>query len=259
MIFYPKLGVCSSISKAEILAENGYGFIEEAVKNLLIPHKSERDFEDLLEKVFLYRLPVQNCTGFLPDRLKSVGPIVHHDKILEYAELVFTRAQKAKVEIIAFGSRGSRSVPEGFSKDEAGDQMVQLCRALGILASKSDILLVLEPFNKMECNFINNLEEGAQIVKNVNHPNFQLMADIYHMMIEKESEEELSKYAHLIKHIHVAERQDRLPPGFSDGGYRNYVKKLKEIDYTGNISIEANWDSIEHQGSKAIHELKSCL
>ncbi|MFD2200169.1 sugar phosphate isomerase/epimerase family protein [Shivajiella indica] len=258
MKFKTQFGICTSFVHADLLAGHGYSFIEEAVKNLLIPHRSEGEFDELLDRISHNRIPVRNCIGFLPDKLKSVGPIIHHDEILEYADLVFGRAKKAKVEMIAFGSRGSRSIPEGFSKSEAEDQMVILCHDLGKLASKYHMMLVLEPFNRTECNFINTLHEGAEIVKKVNHPNFQLMADIYHMMMEDESEEELSEHAHLIKHIHVSEKQGRKPPGFSDGGYSTYIKKLIELNYAGNISIEANWISLENQATKALDSLESC-
>jgi hydroxypyruvate isomerase len=42
------------------------------------------------------------------------------------------------------------------------------------IAARYDVVVVLEPLNKKECNLINSVFEGGVIVEEVNHPNFRL-------------------------------------------------------------------------------------
>ena len=58
---------------------------------------------------------------------------------------------------------------------------------MAAVAAKYDVILALENLNSTECNFINTLSEALAVVKAVDHPNFRLCVDIYHMLKENES------------------------------------------------------------------------
>lgn len=257
--FAPVIGICTGVNNAELLASHGYGFIEAGVQWFLIPLASDEEFAVKLAEAEDSPIPILACNGFLPGRLKSVGPDAAHDKILEYAETAFKRAQMVGVEVIVFGSGGSRSVPEGFSHAEAREQFIALCKALGPIAKKYDVTLTIEPLNTREVNFINTMQEGADIVKAVGHPNIMLLADVYHMLMEDEGPEEIIRYGHLIKHVHVAEKQGRAAPGTHNEDFSPYYKALREVGYTGLISIEAIWEDMSLQLGKAIETIQSQL
>lgn len=253
----PEIGVCTSYTHADVLANAGYSFIEENVQSFLVPSKSEEEFEKILEDSKKEVLPIKSFIIFLPGSLKSVGPDAVHAAILDYAEIVFRRARKAGAGIVVFGSSGSRSVPDGFSHDTARKQFVKLGIALGPIAAKHDVILVLEPLNKKECNFINSVLEAGEIVEEVNHPNFQLLVDIYHMKMEDEGPESILKYGHLIKHAHVAEKEGRAVPGTHPEDISPYYKALQKVGYQGNLSIEGNWSDMDAQANLGIETIKS--
>jgi len=140
----PEIGVCTSYTNADVLAKAGYSFIEEDVQSFLVPTKSEEDFEKILQDAKNAVLPIKSFIIFLPGNLKSVGPDAVHSEILNYAEIVFRRARKAGVGLVVLGSSGSRSVPEGFSKEEARKQFTQLGIALGPIAARHDVVLAFE-------------------------------------------------------------------------------------------------------------------
>jgi sugar phosphate isomerase/epimerase len=250
--FNPEIGVCTDVANADKLSIHGYTYIEEGVSSLLMPLKSDEEFNVKLEQVRKSPIPIIACNGFIPGNLKSVGPNAAHDKILQYVEVAFRRAQMVGVNIIVFGSGGSRSIPEGFPKEEALKQFIELCKAIGPLAAKYNVTVVLEPLNTSEVNFIHSVIEGGQIVEEVAHPNFMLLADIYHMLKENEGPESILKYKHLIKHVHVAELQGRAIPGTHMEDLKPYYAALKEIGYQGRISIEGRWENMEVQAGKAI-------
>jgi len=257
--FLTEFGVCTSVSNADMLAAHGYTYIEESVGRFLMPAKSEEEFNEMLQQAQNAAIPVKACNSFIPGSLKSVGPDAVHPEILEYMEIAFRRAQKAGVEYIVFGSGGSRAVPEGFSKEEALRQFTDLCSQMAPIAARYDVVVVLEPLNKKECNLINSVLEGGVIVEEVNHPNFRLLADIYHMMMDGEGPESIEKYGHLIHHTHIAEKEGRAAPGTHNEDFTAYFKALKEVGYEGKMSVECRWEDLETQAPTAIAAMKNQL
>lgn len=257
--FLTEIGVCTSVSNADMLATHGYTFIEESVGRFLMPTQSEEEFVEVLQQAENAAIPVKACNSFIPGSLKSVGPDAVHSEILEFMETAFRRAQKAGVEYIVFGSGGSRGIPEGFSRDEARRQFIELCSQMAPIAAKYDVVVVLEPLNTKECNFINSVLEGGEIVAEVNHPNFRLLADIYHMMMDDEGPESIEKYGHLIYHTHIAEKEGRAAPGTYNEDFTAYFEALKSVDYEGKISIECHWKDFETEVPIAIAAMKNQL
>ncbi len=254
--FILKIGVCTRIRNNEILHEFGYSYIEEGVQTFLVPQKSEDEFNEIMALAKKSKLPVVACNVFIPGSLKSVGPDADHPGILEYAETAFRRAEIAGVKTIVFGSGGSRKVPEGFSKDQAREQFIELCSQMAPIAAKYDVIVVLEPLNSKECNFINLVSEGGEMVKEINHPNFRLLADIYHMKMENEGPESILTYGNLIKHLHIAEKQERAAPGTYQEDFRPYFEALKKINYQGCMSVECRWKNLEEEAATAIEYIK---
>lgn len=257
--FLTEIGVCTSVSNADMLATHGYTYIEESVGRFLMPTKSEEEFNEMLMQAQNAAIPVKACNSFIPGNLKSVGPVAVHPEILEFMEIAFQRAQKAGVEYIVFGSGGSRAVPEGFSKEEALRQFTDLCSKMAPVAARYDVVVVLEPLNKKECNLINSVLEGGVIVEEVNHPNFRLLADIYHMMMDGEGPESIEKYGHLIHHTHIAEKEGRAAPGTHNEDFTAYFKALKDVGFEGKMSIECRWEDLETQAPTAITAMKNQL
>jgi sugar phosphate isomerase/epimerase len=250
------VGICTDYTNGEILAATGCDYIEESVGHFLAPSKSEEEFNLILEHAKRSAVPVKAFNLFIPGSLKSVGPEAVHPVILKYAETAFRRSQKAGVKYIVFGSGGSRSIPDGFSRDEARKQFVNLCTSMAPIAGKYNVVVVLEPLNKTECNFINSVAEGGEIVKEVNHPNLRLLADIYHMLMDNESPQNIVKYGDLIKHTHIAEKEGRAAPGIHNEDFKPYFAALKKINYKGMMSVECNWDNMESQAQASIATIK---
>lgn len=250
--FLADIGICTGPNNANLMAEAGYTYFEGGVQWLLVPEDPDEKFDSIFRVVQDAALPARACNSFLPGRLKSVGPEAVHDEILAYAETAFKRAQMLGIETIVFGSGGSRSIPEGFPADSARQQFITLLKRMGPVAGKYDVTVVLEPLNKKEVNFLNSVKEGAGIVEEVDHPNIRLLADIYHMMMEDEGPESILEHGHLIKHLHIAEEEGRAAPGTHNEDFVPYFRALKEIGYTGRISIEGRWDDLAAQAPGAI-------
>ena len=252
-----QIGVCTSIQNAQKAKDAGAQFIEESVGRFLVPGKSDAEFAANLAAAKASPLPIRSCNGFLPGSIKVTGPEADHDAALKWAETAFRRAQQAGISFIVFGSGGARQVPEGFSHAEATKQFVSLLKKMGPIAGKYNVTVVLEPLRSGECNFLNTVGEGVKIVKKVNHPNIQCLADIYHMMQENEGPEAIIKGAKHLKHCHVAENTNRAAPGTNGEDLTPYYNALNKIGYQGGLSIECKWDDFDKQLAPALANLKA--
>jgi sugar phosphate isomerase/epimerase len=258
-IFLEKIGISTSISNSGILASAGYSFIEESVRGFLVPAEPDFVFKQKLALLKDSKLPVEACNSFLPANLKCVGTAPLHEEILKFGESAFRRAQLAGVKTIVFGSGAARTIPEGFSREAAREQFISLCKQLALIAQKYNVVISLEPLNTRECNFINSVAEGGEIVKTVNHENFKLLADIYHMLTENESPSNILKYGHLLYHIHIAEKTGRTAPGVNNEDFKPFFKALKEVKYEGRITIECSWNKLEEQAANALIIIRNQL
>ncbi|MFW5778365.1 MAG: TIM barrel protein, partial [Bacteroidota bacterium] len=185
-IFLSEIGICTSVDNHAKMNEHGYTFIEEGLLGFLKPLEPHESFLPNLEKAQNAEIPVYATNLFLPGHLKAVGEEPMHDEIVAYADTAFRRAEMVGIKRVVFGSGNSRRIPEGFDRDRARSQFVDLLKKLGTVAQKYDVVITIEPLNSREVNFINTSLEGLSIVKDADHPNIQLLVDIFHMMRENE-------------------------------------------------------------------------
>ncbi|WP_196941166.1 sugar phosphate isomerase/epimerase family protein [Sphingobacterium pedocola] len=249
-LFRPELGVCASMKNNDLVALHGFSFIQPTVSEYLKPN-APVDSLKLSEG-----LPVYACNVFLPGSLKAVGPEADHEGILSHAANTFAHAQKTGVRIVVFGSGGSRGVPEGFDQQEAVDQFTNLAGELAKLAATYGVVICLENLNSGETNLINTVEEAYDIAKRVNHPNFKLLVDIYHMLKENESPQRIVEAGReFVYHVDIAEKEKRTAPGVAGDDFRPYLRALREIGYTGKIALECRFDDMPTELPAAMKEL----
>lgn len=254
--FLDQIGVCTSLANRDIPEAAGCFYIEESVRSFLMPEQPEENFQANLQAVKDSKIPVRACNGFLPGSLKAVGPETKHPEILEYAETAFRRAAQAGIGTIVWGSGESRKIPDGFSRAQAEEQFIDLAKQAAALAKRYGVLICLEPLNSGEVNFINGLSEGSAIVEAVGHPSFKLLADIYHLLREGETPEAIETHSTHIRHCHIAEKEQRTPPGTAGDDFKPFLRALRKIDYRGGISIECRWQNMKEQLPAAVSYLK---
>ncbi|HPA17534.1 MAG TPA: sugar phosphate isomerase/epimerase family protein [Verrucomicrobiae bacterium] len=239
---FHSIGVCTTPDKAVAVKAAGGQYIEPSVTGFLIPDKPDSAWDKNLAAAKASPLPVAACNGFLPGNLRSTGGTIHHDAILKWAEIAFRRAKQVGVDRIVFGSSGSRKLPDGFSKDQAKAQFVDLLRRLAPLAGQHDVVIVVEPLRREEDNFINTVLDGAWFVEQVNHPNIRLLADLYHLLCNGESPEDLRRVAPLLRHMHIAEKDGRTAPGVHGDDFRPFFAALRGTGYADRLSVEGKWE-----------------
>jgi sugar phosphate isomerase/epimerase len=251
------IGLCGSWDKSSLAKQAGCSYIEAGVANVLMPDKPNADFSKQFEILSKNQaLPIECFNVFLPKELKSVGDQANHEGIANYASLAFQRAEIVGARIIVFGSSGSRTIPDGFDRAKAKEQFIALCQMLAQLAAKRNITLAVEQLNQSETNFINTLQESAEIVEAVHHPHLKMICDIYHALKENDAASELIRYKEHLVHCHIAEKKERTPPGVVGDDFKPYFKALKKINYKGRVSLECKWKKMESELPMAVKVLQ---
>ena len=247
----PPLGVVRGIGEAAALKAAGYDFLEGQVAAVLVPERSDADFNSLLLQLRALPIPVPVCSSFLPAALKIVGEQANQDSAAAYAAAALGRAKAAGVTTIVFGSGGARRIPDGFDPAKAREQFIAFSRRIAPVAAAAGVTLSLEALNRRETNFINTLAEAVAIVDAVGHPAFRLQADVYHMLQEDEPPQAIFDAAARIVHVHVAQKGSRKAPLPGGSDFRPYFAALKKIGYRGRVSIESSWPEGENAYGRA--------
>ena len=254
--FLAEIGICASLADAASIRAAGGDYIEEGVRRFLVPDGTDAQFEVQLAELEKIPLPVPSCNSFLPGTLKAVGPGADHAGIFAYAGTAFRRAARAGVRLIVWGSGESRRIPEGFPKARAEEQFRDLAARVARLAGVANIMLVIEPLNPGETNFINSLREGAEIVEAVGSSSLRLLADIYHMLRSNETPADIERSGALLRHCHIAEKDKRTPPGTAGEDFRPFLRALRKTGYPGRMSLECGWEDMARQAPGAVAALR---
>ena len=255
----PTLGMATSLENDSLLYASGFRLIGTTVSELLSPSIPEKEFSQKLEQVKTLQCSVIMCNVLFPPSLKIAGPDVNEADVLAYLHQVSGRAKQMGVRNLILGSGGARRLPDGYDKMAAMRQFAELAKKMAKVVSQYNVTLILENLNSTETNFINTLKDAAWIVRTVNHPNFRLNADIYHMMKENESAAEMIDAGKLIAYCEIAEKTNRTLPGVMGDDFLPYFQALKKIKYTGPILIEGRSENIAEDVPKAFQYLTTML
>ena len=88
----------------------------------------------------------------------------------------------------------------------------------------------------------------------------KLLCDIFHMLKEDESPDEIVKFGKHIVHCHIAEKENRTPPGVKGDDFRAYLSALKKIGYKGGLSIECfTYTDFDKEARRGVEVLKQQL
>ena len=253
----PEIGIVQDLENDSLLSASGYRYLIESTTKCFSPIKvTEQQFQEKLSSIKKLKTSLFAVNLFIPGELKVIGPNVDEGAILAYTEKVLQRCQTANVKMITWGSGGSRRLPDGFDPLKAKEQFIYIARKVAAQAAQYNIMLALENLNSTEANFITTLHEALDVVKKVDHPNFRLCADIYHMLKENEDPAIIEKGKGYIVHCEIAEKDKRTPPGTKGDDFRNYLKALRKIKYKGKIILECRWENLAMQAPLAYQELK---
>lgn len=87
--------------------------------------------------------------------------------------------------------------------------------------------------------YLTSVAEGFDIIRQVNHPQVQLLYDFYHEQIsEGNLIEKLRKNINYTGLVHIADVPGRHLPGTGEIDYNNIYKTLAELNYSRTVAME---------------------
>ena len=249
------IGVCG-LERAPAAVAFGLDYLEANVASFLVPEENDSTFAARRAAADTLGLPVYSANGFFPRDILVVGPEADLERAGRYAETAIRRAAEAGLTILVLGSSRSRSIPEGFPREEAEEQFLSLLKGMAPVAEKCGVIVAIEPLQESETNFINTVKEGAEMARKTGSPNICVIADFFHMAREGEPAVDIVEAADKLVHCHIAECAQRTPPGVDGDDFTPYYKALKQIGYTGRISLECRWGDVNAQMPVAVQVMK---
>ena len=236
----PRLGIVAPLEQDSLVYASGFRTLGESVGRMLSPSLTEVQFQQNLARIKRTKCKVLLCNIFFPGSLKIAGPAVNEERVLGYADTVLSRAKKAGMSFIILGSGGARRIPDGYDVVKAQADFTLLCRKLAMVAGKYGVTIALESLQAAETNFLVSLQSAAEVVRAVDHPNFKLNADIFHMTRGGESPQSIVDAADVLVYCEIAEKESRSLPGVKGDDFKPWLRALRKAKYKGYIFIEGN-------------------
>jgi D-psicose/D-tagatose/L-ribulose 3-epimerase len=253
-----KIGYCTGLKNADAAKAAGFDYVELSATE--IAALSDAEFEAAAAHLKQAGIATPSANLFVPQAIKLVGPDVNVEQQTAHVAKVMARLSKLGVEILVFGSGGARRVPDGYSRTDAYAQLVDFSRRAAEQARPYKITVTIEPLRRQETNIINTAAEGLELVNAVNHPNFQLMIDFYHLASEHEDPAIVIKAKDHLRHLHMANPQGRVfPQKWDEFDYAPFFANLKAIGYAQRISMEGSTTDIAAQGPVTIALLRKAF
>jgi sugar phosphate isomerase/epimerase len=237
-----RIGCCAGLADAELVRDAGYDYIELPTGTLMSA-ETEEEYRHVMRQIAAIGLPIDACNVFIPANLKITGPDVEQELLWSYAALALQRMSEIGVRVCVFGSGGARSIPEGFDRATALDQLQVFLEHVQTESVKHNVRVVIEPLNTLESNVFNSVSESDRFNGTRGLTGIGVLADLYHISMEHEGFDGTRDADGRLWHAHVADA-DRRPPGEGAGAdYAAFFRTLKQIGYPGTISVEARWQS----------------
>jgi len=205
----------------------------------------------------------QICTGHVwgEDQLGLVKEdatinLAAKERLKEIVDFAATFAEPGlPVNIGRSRGQGDPAQPE-----KSLEAFVRAFRDLADYALPKKVRLTLEPITATLTKFFLTTQDGIEICKMVNRPNFGLMLDVYHMNIEDvdiyQSFREAKDYCW---HVHVCDNNRRWP-GSAHLDFAKIIGTLKEIGYGGFVATEMlPWPDPDTAAREAIRSLRRFL
>jgi sugar phosphate isomerase/epimerase len=140
--------------------------------------------------------------------------------------------------VLVLGSPLQRKIPAGLTKEQATKFALDTIRQFLPALERTKTTLALEPLGPQETDFLNTADEGAEMIRRLGHPNVKLHLDVKAMSTEAVPiPDVIRRHAAHLAHFH-ANDPNRRGPGFGDVDFKPIFQALKDVNYSGWVSVE---------------------
>jgi len=228
----------SFLERPARIAEAGFKTVELWFPEL---HIEDGDYDKLRAACDKAGLKINNIVANSPDG-QIGGSLTNPDDRPKYLERMASSLKCCQELGAPMMITCTGNVQPNLSQEVQRQSVIDSLKAAGDLAGKANITLVLEPLNSLvdhEGYFLDQPEEGADIIRQVNHPNVALLFDVYHMQIMRgHLIETIKANLDVIKHFHSAGVPGRHELDNGELHYPSIVQAIADMGYNGCFGLE---------------------
>ena len=193
-----------------------------------------------------------------PGDMRLSDPSFPREVITRYLEDVFAAVGGVAEQdaLIVFGSGAARTIPDDVDPAVGARRFAEVLVEARDIAARNGVRIILEPLHRGETNLINTIVEAVAFLDEHGIDGVPVVADLFHIMNEKEPLEVVRAHADRIGHAHIADT-DRRPPGQGDWPLREFLTALRDGGYAGNVSIECYWNDVGAELAPALAAVRS--
>lgn len=246
-----EFGLCCSLSQASLVMAAGFDYVELPAGQLFAS-ESEPNYAQF------EGLKVAATNLFIHGNLKLVGP--DKGNVREYAERVIPRAAQAGVQVMVIGSGAARRSPAGYDLDAAEDDFLDAASLCSRIAAEHRVVVAPESLRPEETNVGCFLGDLARMLS---YRGVAYTADSYHVLNQPGSMPvDPSFWEHELPfapaHVHLGDRHRswRVAEAPELNGF---VSRLKDLDYSGRVSLECAWNDFEAELPLALEQARSLM
>ena len=167
--------------------------------------------------------------------LTDTDPAIR-SKAIEQMKRYVDAAQRLNSLVIIGCVRGN--VPSPDQRETVTELLGQAMQELDAYALDRNVIMVFEPINRYENNYLCNTYEIADFLRKYELQNIRMMIDTFHMNIEEvDIRQSIIDNIDYISYVHFAD-SNRLWPGQGHLDFDMIVDTLLECGYRGIISAE---------------------
>ncbi len=250
-----RFGVCISADQIATVAAAGYDFCELPAQAVL-PFEEDAAATPALRAIADAPIRPESFNVLVPGDIPLCGPRADLSVLRSYLRRAFSRMASLGAAIAVLGSGAARRIPDGWPRDRALDQLADAVALAGEEAASRGIVLALEHLNQQECNVLNTVGECAAFLRDRGLHDVSLLADLYHIEVEREPLDAVAAAMPRVVHVHVAGGGRRSPdtPGYD---YAGFMRVLRAAGYNARISAECRWDNLAEQAPVALAFMKA--
>ena len=116
--------------------------------------------------------------------------------------------------------------------------LIEELKEIAPVAESEGVMVILEPLNRYESQFLQRLDQAYKVCAAVGSPNIRFMADFFHMNIEEvDMGQAIESTAEYLGYVHLADSH-RYEPGSGHLDFRPGLAALKRIGYDGFMTLE---------------------
>lgn len=215
----------------------GYSGVEIAPTRIAgeAPYAAKRKATDFARRMSIeYGFSVPSMQSIWRGRTENIFNVSDRNALISYTDDVFEFAQSANCKNIVFGCPRNRRVPEGGSLKEADSFFIACAES----ATRHGVTLALEANPVIyDTNFLNTTAEAYKYLEHLEFPpGLSINLDIGTMLYNDESVEDVSRFLHVVSHVHISE--PFLATVVPRPIHADIAQALADSNYHGFVSLE---------------------